>query len=227
MASESPWEHFFKPEVRKAGADLIRKDTVFLQRGSDTQVSASVRASPPVKVRFASDSISSPDFTVDCTCSASKKGQLCKHIWATLLLVTEKSPDFLDSKKSIEKMSAEEKSTAPTPDRAPSASQMDYKKKQANYRKEAYQAQKLRAKNFRASSKEKDPAPSKTTVPMSSQVQAALSYFESNGFPLSPPFTEENVGQAKRVLSRVFHPDKGGTHEEMVELLRHCEALLT
>jgi hypothetical protein len=32
--------------------------------------------------------------------------------------------------------------------------------------------------------------------------------------------------EAKKKLSRVFHPDKGGTTEEMVELNRNCELVL-
>jgi hypothetical protein len=34
------------------------------------------------------------------------------------------------------------------------------------------------------------------------------------------------LAEAKRKLSRIFHPDKGGTHEESVELNQNCEILL-
>lgn len=45
----------------------------------------------------------SPLVSADCTCPLSKKGQLCKHIWATLLTVADRRPDFLDGKEEIEK----------------------------------------------------------------------------------------------------------------------------
>ncbi len=34
------------------------------------------------------------------------------------------------------------------------------------------------------------------------------------------------VAEAKKKLSRIFHPDKGGTHEEMAELNHQCELVL-
>jgi hypothetical protein len=249
MSVEGNWEHFFKAEVRSAGSALLKKDAVHLQRGSDTEVNAYVRAGTPAKVAFRSNSISSKDFFVDCSCAAAKKGQFCKHIWATLLLVEKKSPDFLDAKETIEKASApgttapenpirdgDKRASPKTPfpaTRPVTQAQLDYKKKQADYRKQAYQTQKERMKERKSQlgsaakrDRHDEGSPSKLSVSLPAEVQAAVQYFDSNGFPMQPPFEEATINQAKRTLSRVFHPDRGGSHEEVVELLKHAEVLL-
>ncbi|MBX9766668.1 MAG: SWIM zinc finger family protein [Bdellovibrionales bacterium] len=233
MSGLTHWEHFFKPEVRKAGSDLLRKEVLFLKPSSDTQIEAGARASTPARITFRTPSISSPEFSVDCSCPASKKGQFCKHIWATLLLVEQKSPDFLDSKREIKK-GEPPGDTAPISarDRIPavkgtaSQAQADYKQKQAAFRKQAYQIQKQRLKDTKKTSRFKDPSRSKLSIELPIEIESAIKYFENNGFPMTPPFEEAAVNHAKRVLSKVFHPDKGGSHDEVVDLLRHAEALL-
>ncbi len=50
-------------------------------------------------------------------------------------------------------------------------------------------------------------------------------YFSENGFELRNSMTKENVSQAMKKLSRIFHPDKGGTHEEFTELNKNAEIL--
>ena len=77
-------EHYFKPEVRRQGETLFKKGQVNLSQPSDTQVQAFIRTSTPAKVSFRTDTIADPLLRVDCNCSSGKKGQLCKHIWATL-----------------------------------------------------------------------------------------------------------------------------------------------
>ena len=49
-------------------------------------------------------------------------------------------------------------------------------------------------------------------------VQAAISYFTDNGFELSEPLDSKDLDTARRTLARVFHPDKGGTHQEILIL---------
>ena len=246
MSVETNWEHFFKPEVRKAGESLLKKGAVFLKLGSDVQVDSYIRGSTSAKVSFRSDSISSNEFSVDCSCALSKKGQFCKHIWATLLLVENKTPDFLESKTSFEKVMRASSSSAtaqPLADtvlddtvspraKVISQSQIDYKKRQADFRKQAYQDQKQRMKLFKSktvSSKKvsfKEAGDSQAIADLPDRIRAAANYFKDNGFPMAPPFDDVAVNQAKRVLSTVFHPDRGGTHEEMLELLGHAKALL-
>ena len=53
----------------------------------------------------------------------------------------------------------------------------------------------------------------------------ALKYFSENGFPLGYPADQDELIKAKRILSNVFHPDKGGAHEEMLELIRNFKLL--
>ena len=227
--TESSFEHFFKPEVRSAAADLIASGTVYLRLGSDTQIDASVKASTPLRVAFRAESIQSSDFTVDCSCKPSSKGQFCKHIWATLVLALQKSPDFFDSKKSVTKIESFAQKAALSLSPANAQKQIDFKASQAEYRKAAYQKQKARAKEMktgRSGAKPESKAQSKAQRFLSTDIQESLKYFELNGFPLTIPVDESILNNAKRILSRVFHPDKGGTQDEILELLRHAEVLL-
>jgi hypothetical protein len=209
---EKKWEHFFKPEVRKAGRDLLAKKIVVLGIASDRHIEAFIRSSTAYKVVFKSDSIASPEFTVDCNCSLAKKGQFCKHIWATLVLACQESGDFFDSKKTIEKK---------TNPKLVSQKQIEFKNKQNEYRKQLYQVQKNRAKNL----KEKK-ASQAFQADLPAEVLAATKYFQQNGFPMDLPFQPEAINNAKRILSRIFHPDKGGSQEEILTLLAHADVLL-
>ena len=49
-------------------------------------------------------------------------------------------------------------------------------------------------------------------------VEAALTYFSENGFELSQPLQVEALDAVRKTLARVFHPDKGGTHAEIIML---------
>jgi hypothetical protein len=231
------FEHFFKPEVRAAAEGMVADGAVYLKLGSDTQIDANVKATPVVKVAFRARAIADEEFTADCTCSASKKGQYCKHIWATLLVAIEKSPDFFDSKKTISKVdgfsiAAAAKASSPKSDSQRAAQavteqrQAEFKQKQSDYRKDAYQKQKVRAKEFKAARDGQASGKSKLSSFLPGDVQTALKYFEENGFPLAVPVDPGALGNAKRILSRVFHPDKGGTQAEILELLKHADVLL-
>ena len=94
---------FFKPEVRKQGEDFIKKNLVVISVGSDTLIEGYVKGSLSARVSFRAESIEDENFYVDCNCSSSSKGQFCKHIWAMLLLIENKHPDFLSSKSNIER----------------------------------------------------------------------------------------------------------------------------
>jgi uncharacterized Zn finger protein len=198
MATQSFFS-FFKPEVRKQGEDIFRKGAVFLQSSADTQVHAFVKSSSSITVRLMSESIANTSFDVDCSCPSAKKGQFCKHIWATLLAVEQKNPDFLDSKTEIEKadlLTAVTRATTPA---------------NADYRKAQYQ-------------KQKEKKHSEPELPEA--IQSAFQFFAENGFSLSYPIQAEEVANARKTLARVFHPDKGGTHAEALELNRNYEILI-
>ena len=221
--SVQSWENYFKPEVRSSGQAFVRQNKVTVSQLSDTEIQGYVRASSSFKVLFKSPSVESHVITADCSCPLSKKGQFCKHIWAALLVIEDKKPDFLDSKTEIEKKAyapAETTAQSKPVSTVHSDSQAAYKQKQNDYRKEMYQKQKARLK----AQKKKD----KGIVEDNSYpepVEEALKYFVVNGFELRDTFTKEAVGMAKKELSRVFHPDVGGSHDEILELNKHAEVL--
>ena len=219
------FNHLFKPEVRNAASLLIKKNLVYLQIGSDTQIDASIRGTAPVKVALRTESIEATEIFADCTCKASAKGSLCKHIWAVLELASEKSPDFFEMKTDLQKATH----FSASPGRRVSTSQSDFQQKQADYRKQSYQTRKQRVKDRKldqaAVDRKQSIKSSAFSQSLPDEVKAALTYFEKNGFLMNVPVDESTVNNAKRILSRVFHPDKGGAHEEMLELLRHAKTL--
>lgn len=234
------WEHFFKPEVRTSGRRYYSEGNVIISQPSDTEIQAYIRGSSPIKVNLKSPSMASPLITADCTCPASKKGQLCKHIWATLLTVEDKKPEFFDDKEELQKSEgvsipnatssiSERTKTAfrPQEKRPMSEEQQEkqqaFKDKQADYRKAQYQKQKQRLKDKKQSLK----GSKFKAAELPEDVEAAISYFSENGFLMEAPFKIENVQAAKKKLSRIFHPDIGGSHQEIVELNKHSENLIT
>jgi hypothetical protein len=212
MSVETSWSHFFKPEVRSSGLKELRKESVVISTASDTQIQAYARGTSSFKITLTSSSIDSDTFTAKCTCPTAKRGNFCKHIWAALLATETRHPDFFESKRSIE--IADGEAAEPSPMKA----------KQDAYRKEQYQKQKTRAKEVRQQ-KKKDLSP-KSQPQLPTDVQQALGFFESNGFPMQAPVDEDGLRLAKKKLSRVFHPDLGGSHEETVILNRHFDVLL-
>lgn len=216
MTAESRLESFFKPEIRKSGEDLAADESVVLSSVSDTAVRAMGRGINPVRVNLASASISDPAFTAECTCTSAQKGALCKHIWATIVLAVRKHADFLDAKTTVRVGAA----AGPSPQAEKRASM---KEKQSAYRKEQYQKQKARVKEMKGC---KTARPSKfAPAAMDPEVQEALTYFEQNGFTFEVPVDEDALSDARKQLARIFHPDKGGTHEESVELNRYYDVL--
>ncbi len=226
---EEKWEHFFKPETRSSGRSYFNKGVVSISRPSDNQIQAYIRTSSSFKVTFKSESIESNVVSVNCTCPQSKKGQLCKHIWASLLKIEERFPDFLETRKQIENQAGSSPVAGSVRTmRPPTQSQIDlqetYKKKQADYRKEQYQKQKLRQKTQKASKKKS--SSSNHTPEFPTDVERALTFFDSNGFHMERPLNAEVVGMAKKRLSRVFHPDIGGSHGEILELNKNYEIII-
>lgn len=218
MSIEDTFGSLFKPELKSSGRKLVSQDKVSLSIAADTQIQAYVRVSPALKVTFKSDDITSPSFTTECNCPVAKKSRFCKHIWATLVAVEENFPDFLNGKVEIEVPNTTATTSAQTAKQ--NAYQESAKERASAYRKEAYQKQKTWAKEKKRS-RHDAPAESQYTV----NVQAAMAYFSSNGFAMDEGPSPEVFTEAKRKLSRLFHPDRGGSHDEAVELNQHCDVL--
>lgn len=218
MKSREHWQQFFKPETQTAGDELVDEKNVVLTVTSDTAINGFVRGGGNSKVQFISQSIGAEKFIATCSCSRAAKGVFCKHIWATLLATETKHPDFLDSKSVIELGQPAIKPTTSA-----------FKEKQTEYKNQQSERLRLRNKEMRQAQKAlktKNAKPSKFKVSYSTEVQAALDFFESNGFSLESDLNEESLKEARKVLSRVFHPDKGGTHEESLLLNQHYDTLI-
>ncbi|OYZ22291.1 MAG: hypothetical protein B7Y39_07765 [Bdellovibrio sp. 28-41-41] len=223
--SVNTWEHFFKPEVRTAGRTLFSKGKVSLSQPSDTEIVVYIRATPGFKVILKTASVESQAVTVSCSCPIAKKDKFCKHAWAGLLAADDKYPDFFEAKTELERAeipAAKTGSSAASSAKSAefAAKQAAYSQKQTDYRKEQYQKQKERQKAYKESKKG---VAKKPEFPKA--VERALSFFADNGMDLSESLDKQTVSAAKKKLARVFHPDLGGDHEEIVEL-NNCTDIL-
>ncbi len=249
MSAVDDFANSFKPEARSAGSSLAGKGLVRLSRPSDLEISAYIKASTSIKVSIQTESFESTNLSSQCNCPIGKKGQLCKHIWAVLLQVKESQADFLNGKKEIAASSPQDAgldlnksrskfkpqaSTQAAAARPISASQTEFldqlKKKQGDHRKQQYQKQKQRIKEMKQG-KGKEKGKNKTSklhqVPqLPEEVEKALGYFSENGFPLESSFVIKDIRTAKKKLSQIFHPDVGGSHDEIVTLNDHFEVLI-
>ena len=213
------WEHFFKPEVRTSGRKYFASGNVSISQPSDTETQAYVKTSPPVKITLKSPSMESNLIVADCSCPLSKKGQFCKHIWAVLLATNEKRPDFFEGKFELEKQKLGRTHTENPKAKFTSVSNEAFKAKQNEYRKQQYQKQKERLKAKKKVLKQPLPDYPK-------DIEAALKFFNQNGFPMENPVKADDVRLARKKLSRIFHPDIGGSHDEILELNKNFEILL-
>lgn len=222
------FEVFFNSSARSAGARLFKEGKVSFSKPSATEVVSYVK--PNYKVSLKLDSAGSHNVNAACNCGPGQKGQLCKHIWAAFVAVTEKSDDFLDSVVEVSAHVGGPRASAPKSE-AQILSNEIYKLKQENfklkqnaYRKEQYQKQKERAKEFKNKKKSRhEPA---ETASYPSFIQSALTYFSENGFTFEDPLNESAVLLARKKLSRIFHPDVGGSHDEILQLNKNSEVLL-
>lgn len=207
---ENNLSDFFKPEERKRGRDLVQKDLVHISSASDTDVRAFVKGSTANKVSLSTVDVASRTFDADCSCTTSRKGLLCKHIWSVLLKLEDKGYDFLASKQDIQKVS-----------RA-NATQVEATSRRKDFQKERYEKQKDRAKERRLETKQAARTVAYVYPP---DVEEARAYFAQNGFAQESPLSLEPLINAKKLLSRIFHPDKGGTHEETVTLNQNFDVI--
>lgn len=220
------WEHFFKPEVRAQGQRIFTSRKVSSRQLSDTEVQAFVKDTSGFKVQCKSLNVESPILNVSCSCPLFQRGQLCKHIWATLLKIEETHSDILEDKKELQRVDDPQDSPQKTKEKkAKTAAQSEfeavYKEKQKAYRKQVYEKQKQKAKALKTSRRS---LPQTEEYPL--PVQKALDYFSENGFPMDQSLTQESLALAKKKLSKVFHPDLGGSHDEILELNRNLNELL-
>ncbi len=226
--------NFFKPEIKASARSLIAQDKISIQSATDTEIHAFTKTSPSVRVRLWTSDITSSSFTARCSCPIALKNQFCKHVWATLLLVEKKHPDFLNSKVNIEKFGnpltdsgASSPKVTPKPMSRNSEKIAAFKEaarlRANSYRKEQYQKQKAQAKPKKDS---KNTPSKKGGLDYDDEIAALLDYFSKNGFEMPNGPDEATIHEAKRKLSRVFHPDKGGSHDEITELNQNCETLL-
>ncbi len=223
------WEGHFRPEIRNQGQSIFAKGMVKVSRLSDTEIQSYIKtSSSSIKVSLKLESLQSECIEADCHCSVAQKERWCKHIWATLLAVASTQSDFLDEKTKIEKKpssvtKSQTSSHASSQSFSQTAKQEAFKQKRAEFRKQQYQKHKQHQRVQKQSSKQKSSSPA-TVYPPS--IEAAISYFVANGFPMEAPLKAEVVRVAKKKLSRVFHPDVGGDHREILELNRFAEALI-
>lgn len=206
MSLNETFAKHFKPEIQKRGREDFAKGLAFITNASDTQVQGYVKGMPPLKVTFRSDTIGSSCFTASCTCSSALKGTFCKHMWTLLLAVEIKNPDFLDSKNDIE------------------MGENTFEISKKLQQKKHYEKQKAWAQKKRQENKRKVISKA-TREKYSATIEKALDFFTQNGFVMEDLPNVEDLKKAKKHLARVFHPDKGGTHEEAVILNKHFEIL--
>ncbi len=208
MSLELKLGSHFKPEIKTYGAQEFSKGTVFISNHSDTQIQATMKSMIPIRISLRSESISNSEFTASCNCNVYTKGNLCKHIWAVLLTVEQKHPDFLDSKTDVQMVPV---MTNPT--------QARNKAKQNEFKKALYEKQKQRIKDQKKEQKRKNNESPKTKF--SEDIESAIEFFSVNGFEINESTDPEILNKAKKSLYRVFHPDKGGSHDEAVNLNEH------
>ena len=228
-------EYDFKLEIQKQGGDLVAKGAVFLPIIGDLRVEGLIRGTTLAKVSMISKSVGGARLEAHCTCTKFAKGQFCKHIWAVIRAVEVRHPDFLEGKTEIDRLETSVDPKA-TPIRtfaganadAQTAAAEKARAKQADYRKEQYAKLKARAKEKKQAAKGAALSAKLTPSPatFAEGVEEALKFFAQNGFKFEYPVAPEALRNAKKILSRVFHPDKGGTHDEMLEMNRHYDALV-
>lgn len=200
----------FKPEERKRGQDLFDEEKVVVSQASDTNVSGFIKASSAVKVILTSAHVGHSLITSRCSCPVFRRGHLCRHAWAVLLALEERESDFLAQKQNVEVETVVEKE----PNK--------FEERQKEYKKQQYEKQKVRAQELRQKKKNSDKG-IVNQYPV--EVQEALDFFRENGFDFSNSLEQDSLIEARRTLARVFHPDKGGTHEEITLLNKHFTTL--
>ena len=224
------WKKYFKPEVAHSGQRLVDSGKILLPRPSDTELICYVNAvGTRFKVKLSSPSVGDSCVESSCTCSVAGKGVPCKHIWAVMSLVEQGDSDFLIEKTEMVLMDSE----VVKPKSEYGERQQQFKQNLKERQVEQRQRQSQWQKDWRQKQKEARKAHSTKNFNKQSinsdlphEVQVALSYFSENGFELQENLTLENIALAKKKLARIFHPDRGGSHNEIVQLHEQVEVLV-
>jgi len=201
------------------GEKFFAEGAVVLRTTRDTQVIAFVRSGQGVQVQLKSDSVTSPDIEAKCSCAQHRRGQLCAHVWAVVFALDQTQATFLNAKCSVVLPQKPESSTKKSFLPGPTAAR---KAAAAAYRKEIYQKRKLAQKEKTSSRKKRVFLQRPELDP---EILAAFAYFSQNGFVLTQPLDRQELHAAWKSLARVFHPDKGGTHDEALSLSTHYRTL--
>jgi hypothetical protein len=202
----------FSSTERRKGESAADERAVQLSSASDTFITAFVRTGSPGRVTLSASEVAGGAITAKCTCT--KKAQLCRHVWAVLLKLEEQNHDFLLGKDSISLASEDDDATV-------YRSGSDTREKQIAYKEK----QKALAKEYRKQRTEKQKEIKKPAFTYPSHIEEARRYFQANGYEMKQPFELAEIIEAKKQLSRVFHPDKGGSHDEILELNRNFQIL--
>src|SRR4051794_3990538 len=75
-------EHSVGAAARNKGEHYFRLHKVHIELGSQTEVDATVQGTIPYTVEIRVDANTVNSF---CTCPYFQTGEICKHVWATLL----------------------------------------------------------------------------------------------------------------------------------------------
>jgi hypothetical protein len=210
MEVEAVLSTFFGSQERSKGSELLRKGVVVISSASDTDVRAFIKGSSSCRVSLSAEEVGAPAFSSSCSCPQARKGDLCKHVWAVLLKLEENGADFLIGK-----------TQALAPGEKSNPSDQARKAKQEEFKTQQREKVKARSKEIRQRKKLEERGP-QFTYP--APVQESLEFFSANGFPLDN-LEMPALLNARKLLSRVFHPDKGGNHEEVLELNAHFDVL--
>lgn len=221
---------YFSSSEQNRGEDLFSRNAVLISSASDTDVRALIRASTPARVTLSAAEVGAADFSGRCSCPVARKGNLCRHVWAVLLALEDKGYDFLEGKEAVSVNESEPsigRESAPKSERSIAYAE-EQKARAKEYRKQNAEKAKARNKEFRERIKDSNSS-KKNRAPAFSYpapVEEARQYFQANGFTMSQPIEMEELLNAKKQLSRVFHPDKGGTHDEILELNENFQTIL-
>lgn len=201
---------FFGQQERRKGEELTSKGLVTISGASDTSVSAFIKDSSGARVNLTADEVAAPALAAKCSCTHARNGDLCKHIWAVLFKLEQTDADFLQGKEEVL-----------SPSQSSSPAEAARQAKAEEYKTAQRQKLKERNKEIREKKKRAERGPQFSYPAL---VQESLDYFSAQGFPLDE-LDLATLQNARKLLSRVFHPDKGGTHDEILELNRHYDRL--
>jgi hypothetical protein len=102
--------------------------------------------------------------------------------------------------------------------------QAELKAKQKEFQKAQYEKQKQRLKDQKTEQKRIESEPEQEKYP--ADIESAMLFFLENGFKIQATTDPEVLNKIKKTLHRVFHPDKGGAHDEAVALNKHYDVLI-